>query len=353
MSSEACPLCSTHPEIFGECDNEEKDLILHGARDLVLIEDASKIYMSVIQEYGVFEEILKDLSKKYNVAFLPSETFPFHICPKYESSYKGQANTKKWEDYYNLVKTYQKNNRKVINSMNPFITIIATDLGEEGGHYAALMRQNDGSIMLFDAMEYKGDESLVSSFYSPYFIQLTYDIFGVRPRIPDCMITSLQETGGFSGNIPNWLKVLGQRRRLSRETIGKLSHQTTESQNHFCFIWSIWWIHLKLSGRTMEEVMCYVNTYCINPLVIIKRYGWALFDYYHLERYIPCVYKKNKKTSDFLYCFYRKHFLSIWDLVDEKSLTFGRFRLSIPSCFEPLSPIKEYEIKREKTTTSF
>lgn len=323
------PLGFTYPDEFGDLDEDEKELIIeHEALDLVLIENASELFRMAIQKETMFEKILKELvggQKNKYIRYLDSETFPFYVSQEkkrkfYPSTKAASSSQNKKTRYTRLIEAYKKR----INRDYEYVSIVAVDAEESGGHYAAFYYSNN-KVTLFDSMQTMLSESEKDSFsegvisaseYTQYFYQLAMDIFpGSVVEIPDCIKkeVSLQYTGGFTGYLPYFLEEANVDENTQRIIIS----QTTESQNHFCYLWSMWWIHLKLLGLKFENIL---NLFDNNdPLIVIKKYGWCLVKILN----IPIEHE----------AFFNKHFLSIWSNGNDKlSIKFNRYDINIPQC---------------------
>ena len=162
---------------------------------------------------------------------------------------------------------------------------------------------------------------VTTGYYTPYFIQLAYDIFNPKNVVvPDCIEEklSLQITGGFPLNYP----LAVEKSRLDAKTKIILSEQSTESQNHFCYLWAIWWIHLQINKISLSQVL----TTAVDPLVMIKTYGWCILKILNLD----------EKIFDMGHLeFFNYHFPAIWDNIpsgNKLSRKFGRYLINTDDC---------------------
>jgi hypothetical protein len=323
------PLDFLYPKVFGKMDEDEKELIKeYGALDLVLIENASELFRRALQKEKIFERILHNLVKAQNnpnIKYLESETFPFYVSREIKKSfYKAEkaamASPSQKKKYEDTVFEY----RKKINRKYKYVAIIAVDLESSGGHYAAIY-YSDNKVTLFDSMQTDISEAqkdvysetvISASEYTHYFYQLVSDIFpNATIEIPDCIKkeVSLQYTGGFLEDLPYFLEKLDPS-AIDDETRRRLILQTTESQNHFCYMWSIWWIHLKLRGLDFATIL---NLFKQNdPLIVIKKYGWSI---------VNCLNIPVEHLD-----FFNKHFMSIWSNGKENKLSIDFKRYDIP-----------------------
>jgi hypothetical protein len=318
-------------------DQEEMDLICkYGALDLVLIEGASDLIGDVIKNN--LELILEKIvlaSNNKNVEYMRSETFPFYVNQDVKHKYFLKDETvKNSDEYFQLVSEYRE--EFLSKKQKDIVTVLALNLGNEG-HYAAVYYSND-TVYLFESMSvkihpthrYKYDSSYKSAgYYTPYYVSLAKDIFSPRKiTVPDCISEelSLQFTGGFPSHMP--LKVRTSNKTKEEQRL--LSIQSTESQNHFCYLWAIWWLHLRLVDMNFETNIKIFNK--LDPLVAIKRYAWCILVSLNLLAEI-----ENKD-------FFKKHFMSIWSnvpLTDKLSLQFGRYDIPLPKCSNILDAITQ------------
>ena len=324
------PLDFLYPDEFGEMDDDERQLINeYGALDLVLIENASELFRQAMQNGKVFEKILKSIVRAQNnknIQYLYSETFPFYVSAEkkkkfYKSEKSASSTQTKKNKYLRLVNEY----RKKIDMKKQYVGIIAVDLESSGGHYIAFYYSN-GNVKLFDSMQTSISENekkklyeknvKSASDYTHYFYQLIHDIFPESlVEVPDCIKkeASLQYTGGFIEDLPYFL----EESNVDEQTKKCIILQTTESQNHFCYVWAIWWIHLNLMGLDFMKILEVFNDN--DPLIVIKKYGWCLIKILG----ISVTHKE----------FYLQHFMSIWSNGKDKlSVDFNRYALVIPDC---------------------
>ena len=161
------------------------------------------------------------------------------------------------------------------------------------------------SIQEVDSMQ--AAEYSDGSQYSPFFRQLAVHIFDVdvsSVKIPECFTDelSLQITGGFGETNP----VILIKNLVPKNLQRKLRIQSTESQNHFCYMWSLWYLHHKMMGIDPMKSAKEILEFKMDPLVVIKRYIWFIFhqdlDGKKLIDEIPRNYRR----------FFDHHFRSIW-----------------------------------------
>jgi hypothetical protein len=300
------PLECQDPDDFGNFDAEQKFLLSNGALDLVLIENAAELMRRVMMKPGNIEKILKLLSKTYEgCGVLPAETFPIYALDPAES----WQNTGTAEEYQSAINGMNEQytaliNKKGINCVSAVFGLMVESDGS--GHYGSFfLRKGENRVYIFDSMQ---DQSEGSA-YTVFFAQLARDVFGVREVVFDRRFTiesSLQLTGGFSANPPLMLR-LGQfpgEAEMRPPQIKSIKLQCTESQNHFCYMWSIWSLHLRMIGKEPYEVAKLIEERRVDPLTVIKRYIWALFNYKGLKlvNQIPDEYR----------AFFAYHWPAIW-----------------------------------------
>lgn len=163
-----------------------------------------------------------------------------------------------------------------------------------------------------------------------FFTKLARDIFGINDIVFDSRFderTSLQLTGGFSSNPPLML-LLNDSPVLTEEEKESIMLQSTESQNHFCYMWSIWSLHLRMIGQDPYNIAQFIYGYRIDPLTVIKRYIWSLFNYKDLKL-IDQIQIKYR-------AFFEYHWPAIWSndplrfLV--KNTVFRRYTVPLDTC---------------------
>lgn len=324
------PLEITDQETYGNLDQNQLELITPkpqglGAYDLVLIENASQLFSNVILSKDNIENIIKLIiknSKSSKCTSIGSLSVPYYISQKTLDAYphadvkESDMTSQAKEKYHYTIQNYVK-----IQKKECIITILSLDFGEEGGHYAAyiysLDSKNRKKLLIFDSMSKVNQPSA----YAPFFIQLGQDIFGVDADIlVPCVqnIISLQYTGGFLNNNPFHVEEAVKEGKIDEETAYNLSVQSTDSQNHFCWLWSIWYIHLYLNGITLDQALKQMNKNHLNPLIVIKRYAWSLLNLTGL------INDVNHLT------FFRTFFPRIWMAPDPLSLDFKPLQISFP-----------------------
>ncbi len=334
---EVYPLEITDPQTFGDLDSNQIELIMPKPRgleayDLVLIENASQIFSNIFMAKNVFEKVLKAIiqnSRSSDCSYISSLSVPYYISSKIFKKYSGKSpiDVKDSDmtpiaksNYERVVKNYKTKISKTLETKKCIVTILSLDFGEQGGHYAAYIynvsEDNKKKLLVFDSMSKVNSPSV----YAPFFIQLGQDIFGVDADVlVPCVqnIISLQYTGGFLTNEPYNIEKAFDKGLIDEETAHKLSVQSTDSQNHFCWLWSMWFIHLHLNGITLSEAMAQMNKNNLNPLVVIKRYGWNLI---HLLNFkIVCQE------------FFNEYFAKIWLNPTPLSLDFTVFKIPFTS----------------------
>lgn len=288
---------------------EDEDLIINNAADLVMIENASEIMRTVMMDKDSIELILKTIAAQYSVSYMPSESF-FNEFVDDTCVINGEKLRKKAKEYKKELDSRPKN--KVC------IGIIAIDLGKIGGHYAAIIyNPKFHEVVLFDSMQ----TDVCGSPHTWQFeciINLIFDDSAKKIKITRTTKflkdftkeLSLQKTGGFinEDNLPYSLTLDDN---VSSEDKAIIMSQSTENQNHFCYMWAIWFIQHYLKGKDVVDSAKDLFKRNIDPLVAIKVYIWQIFNMkliaedggeINLRGLIP------KKLQDY----FDKHFLSIW-----------------------------------------
>lgn len=271
------------PEEFDPWDEEECKLISEGAYELVLIEEATELFRRAIFDHDLIVPLLRKISRGKQVDILPPEIFPPHEQSK---------------EFENAVTTYKK---KIINFQRPLRIAVLALQGDGFEHFAAFFFKQ-GQVKVFDAMQ-QYDKSIkkFTSHYSSFFKNLAKRIFDTNNvEIEQCFDLpqqfSLQLTGGTTS------------------IQDSISLQSTESQNHFCYLWAIWYLHLQLLEKDFTTILIHIAENNIDPLVVIKRYGYTLLQATNLMNKIPKKYRN----------FFHHHFPTIWSNGKQSKLNFKR-----------------------------
>jgi hypothetical protein len=314
------PLENTYPEIFGKLDEEQELLIKSGSKPVVVVENASEFVSQMKNVYGFIEQIIdyiiRDNKKKY--VFLGSHTVPLVIKQKWLDKYPFTH----YDSIYEL--TVPDDNRRIkydelVGNIKPkkipnqAILHIGADL-EEAGHYGIAIK-NGKKVIVFDSMQWLG-----KSAYTAIFSQFAQEIFEIEPTVlfyPDRQ-TCPQPTGGFVNREPE---------ETDEKYLVKL--QNLDSQNHFCYLWAIWYFHVFITQgeEGIENIFQELSREFIPPLVVIKRYIWSILHSFYptdkklaelLTEVISTAHEQmvDKKTIDFLTRFFMLNFRYIWDDMD-------------------------------------
>jgi hypothetical protein len=337
MSKFSLPLELSDPISYGYLDDIQKDLIFnHDGLDLVLIENANEIFRQFIMDGNDMriEHLLKKIGGEYdNSIYLRSDTVDIKQDENGEwitesSKYNKKVMRKYIEDATRKIKNSKVNKSTII------YTIFGVNLGE-GGHYGAIVcdiKQN--VVRIFDSMsgDYKDGTNILISGTQTCFIKLAHKIFNSREILrilfkktnkkftftckPVNTKYMLQPTGGFEDLISPELEEIGDE-KLQR----CINIQHTDSQNHFCYIWSILFIQIYLRGK-----MILFNSFIedmkekqIIPLTVIKQYilglvnvmnqgdlEHALFFY----KYFPRIWSNYKSPRELGFDVYNVNFRS-------------------------------------------
>jgi len=272
--------------------------------DVVLIENASEIVSQMKNTHGfieqIFDFILEDNKKGYK--FLGSYNFP--------------------ESVAGIEKKAKSLKREHDMSAKKLILHVSLDLGDVG-HYGIIIR-NGNTVIVFDSMQ-ATDKDSEHSYYTPKFKLIAKALFGINPIVPNIRgCESLQPTGGFveeKKSDKGWFYAV----------------QNADSQNHFCYMWAIWWCHLFIIGgkRATDKAIKSIYRRKILPLVVIKRYIWALLNsFYTSNKDLTDLFKEviGQKVPDRdihrILAFFMVHFRYIWDDLDTKDVKkFNRYAI--------------------------
>jgi hypothetical protein len=279
-----------YPTYFGDFDEEQLYAVRNGFSDVVKTENANELVRIFVQEFKkgyVLDLLLRTLGEKLNIYTVDSVTF--EVLHDYY---------KLLEDDSQICKLARSVIEFITSNKQMFGTVVGINLrvderttDDYGGHYCAMIitKNVDGfCINIFDSIHSERDHG----YYMTHFISLATEImmkvsdytrvpFKIYPVGVDTHNQKLQATGGFSKNDPQfrdlYIKQYGK-----RLTDGVIRMFGIDSQNHFCYMWCIWFLHLRASfdSESADKIFKSIafeiqNLRCI-PLVVIKRYIYAL-----------------------------------------------------------------------------
>jgi hypothetical protein len=402
------PLSITYPDIVGEIDEDETDLMCNGAYDLILIENASEIFRLIAMDTDLIESIMNIIikenkgkdktlySKKIlrldkgiktyepdkaitsnNIYVVDSHSFPdvetrYILEPKIITDPDTFEELKEYLETIRIarldiqkIKDGQKNDRYSI-----MMTVALS--GDDGGHYASLIYEHHGTsgddrLYLFDSMQFNdGDDKRSSSGYTHGFKFIGLLLFNIKPKVIDdiSMYASLQITGGFLENESAFVNDGIEKKLLDDRTVKYLTIQNTESQNHFCYMWGIWYTHLRVLNIDVASISETLYKNNIDPFIVIKRYIWYIYIYLNLKDTIKEHFHKDGR---FFISYFEKHFPCVWtnttdmSLESKLSLTFNRYEIkslrsvkkikNIDDCLLFSIDMKDIDIDKVKNTT--
>lgn len=259
------PLPCQAPEDFDDLDDEEIFIYDNGGLDLILIENAAELLRLAMMKEQNIERILRLFSRKYqNCTILHSLSFDLQNKSSYGHS----------------MRILKKQIKMATEKGNCIYGVLGLSL-EEGGHYGSFYKPaNEDVVYIFDSMSPEGENK-------SDFAKLGETAFGTDVIFDEnfTVQNSLQYTGGFSKSGPAAFDIpyedANRPESDNDEEIIRL--QSTESQNHFCYMWSIWSIHARMLGLDPLAIAEEILKNRIDPLIVIKRYIWAIFNYRDLQ----------------------------------------------------------------------
>lgn len=305
------PLENLYPSIFGELDEQQELLIRYGSMPLVIVENASEIVSQIKDLPDFMEQIIESIVENNDKSFkiFGSETFPAVIKEKWLYNYSAEYTEKYGKG--KLTALYDKIIRKIKpkNCPKKAVLHMAIDLGS-AGHYGVAIK-NGEKVVVFDSMQTNGN-----SVYTPMFCQIAEDVFGLEPitlKSPT-EITCPQFTGGF---------VYDREEDESKQSyLYRLQH--IDSQNHFCYMWAIWYFHVFITKGEdgISTIFESLEQKKLHPLVVIKRYIWSIIHHFYPddisynELIGKVVYaaqgKRDYKTANFLAKYFLLNFRYVW-----------------------------------------
>lgn len=327
MRTKLCtPLEKTFPQLVGSLDQEQLELIKSGAKPVVLVENASELFALIKESTTLLETVLQYIiaANKGRYKFVGSHNFPTVVkfgtddpdgtAVKYGKNEK----TKRYDKTISDVKKLIGRSKNVIAHV---AIEIPTGDGEEVGHYGIIVSRKIGkshTVIVFDSMQHSVNGTNQGA-YTSMFSQIAKDLFNTKPTIsvnPN-VNQCLQITGGF----------VSSRQRGESRTSYLKRLQDMDSQNHFCYMWAIWYAHLLLIGgqKLADKTIISMRKRCIHPLVVIKKYIWSILVSQFpssFSEFFAGAYKYttgedlDKSAAGYLAKFFSTHFRYVWDNLD-------------------------------------
>lgn len=336
------PIELTFPELVGKLDKDQKKLS-RDSMPVILVENASAFIPMIRDSTDFMETVLKKVAgKKYT--FVGSYTLPFvsKISKYDDSACKYGDNYLSKEYNKEIVKIMRKTRKLKKKNVILHIGIVLNDKSETceesggPGHYGVIIKTGD-RIHLFDSMQHKGD-----GYYTLMFQQICNDVFGRKASIGG-IFNSVQLTGGFTEDRKQFGTDLEYFRQL----------QDMDSQNHFCYMWAIWYTQLYVKGgeKLAMDTINDLHRRGIHPTVVIKKYIWSLIislipdllSIFH-QLYLYKIGKEiSEKNAKLLLKFFIIWFRYVWDNFDTDRFflasiiecDLSRFeKMSIDDCLE-------------------
>lgn len=327
------PLELTLPNIFGDFDEEQELLIKNGSTPVIIVENASEFVSQMKDVHGFIEQIIDIIiqDNKKNYAFLGSHTFPAVLKEKwlrrfprtdYDALYGRVEYNGRYDEGLALMEKYDEIIEEVRPKQVPRQGILHMALylpSEAGdvGHYGIAIK-NGNKVIVFDSMQEKG-----YSQYSALFSQIAEDIFDTDVEILQnpTKQTCPQPTGGFVKAVEG---------ESPESYLYRL--QNLDSQNHFCYLWAIWYFHVFVvhGEKGVSNIFQTMYDKCIPPLAVIKRYIWSVLHSFYpddkklmslITEVVSASHEKeiDTKTADFLLRFFLLNFRYIWDDLDTRN----------------------------------
>lgn len=382
------PLEQLYPDRYGNLDEDQLRFIEMGAMPLVLIENANEQFRQFamngtnlelmlsevvqgrtnmlgagsIEEYDEKERkhLYKQMSSLEDPAAALRSTYRLLEDFDVDLEVKdGEPWFSVFNRMYDILREKEAtsiqnyiNENKIVKGRPDMVTvgIIALNLMmNSGGHWGAIIiNTKENSVELFDAMiettqgsAYTADfkhicqeilpnlrfEDGTPLVQMPFNIQVTADI--IDPSL------SLQSTGGFTSNKPALYKKMTKHRDIFDIPKEDKLDQVVDSQNHFCYMWAIWYIDLRLhylvlgdvlpksditnviikdlhTHKSKEDIIAFklaLTHWHANfiPIVVIKKYIYCLINTYKtIQRSFTRFFDRQELD------FFNNHFMNIW-----------------------------------------
>lgn len=317
---------------------QKKIICKENALDLVLLENANELFRRFMQEPMESNKNLEMLlslicSIRNDAIYLDSDSFN---VKKKKDNWVLSNNSNDRIHLNNYVAKCHKKIKQHSNK-NYIVTAIALNLGE-GGHYGAIIYNKiDNTLIVFDSMQINEESASTNKFNK--IAQLIFpnvDIYN-----PD-VLYYLQPTGGFEDNTDPILEFSISGKRKYKE----INYQYVESQNHFCYIWACWFIHIILAEIDFNDVMDTMLKNKLEPLVSLKRYILALIPF--IEHKVILESKNLSFSINIFPCIWSNH----KSILEKK---FNRYRFNYNNNVDNITDalhisLSKYQLNKEKNT---
>jgi hypothetical protein len=346
------PLELSYPKIFDRLDGVQKKFIKEGATDFVLLENANN-FISMIKDIPNFLESIIDAiieENKMDFYNLGSYTIPVLLKKEYKEAYPDADGLKYGSPYRKQTALYNevvenikdrinelgisRNSNVILHLAGELVKTDNINAKDRAGHYAIIIKVGT-KVYVIDSMQIGAIDTDGMSFYTPFFYQVIKDVFNQDAEfIP--LLYDTQPTGGFVN-----------KSREDTDEVYWYKLQDMDSQNHFCYFWAIWFLHLYAIGgfEHIQEVVSDLfapGKQRIEPLVVIKRYIWAIINYTYnsyekLGTLIEMAILFDDETAEltksditFLRTFFMLYFRMVWYDLDTQDYTQFRAYSVIP-----------------------
>ena len=240
-----------------------------------------------------------------------SHTFPLIIKQKWLDKYPDADYDVKYDGISETSLRYDETIKSIRKKRMPNQAILHIGVEfTQGGHYGIAIK-NGEKVIVFDSMQMGG-----RSVYSSAFLQVAEDVFDIEPVIlqnPADETVCPQPTGGFVF--------------VKKEDVDYIEKiQDLDSQNHFCYLWAIFYFHVFISmgDNSLDEIFEILYKKCIPSLAVIKRYIWSiLHSLYPTDELFTSLIKEvisfshgeeiSDNDTDFFLKFFLLNFRYIWD----------------------------------------
>jgi len=295
------PLQIQMPQKFGEMQQHHNYYLHLDRNEMILAENAAEILAAWALKPGSrnIERLIERIAVENKTsAIFPCFTFPPHNIP------------------IDLVAIARKEFQAIpVEDRQCICTIIALTLEDQGGHHCAAIYEN-GEVTIFDPMQGGNRSMYIESFKDiARAVFMTEDLH--VENFDPAYNYRLQYTGGFMHIPPQHIASDGkdwyEHDHITQKMVKMTEHEkhelkftSTESQNHFCYMWCIWYLHVKMAGLDLVDVV-EKRMLGIDPLIVIKNYIWNIMTYtgfkreLSMERFfnenfrLVCLYKTNNQ----------------------------------------------------------
>ena len=330
------PLETIAPDVFDPLDKEQEYAIEHGMTNVVLTENANDIVRSFLNndipykyrpkigrrkptnmlDIILFKDIIKASGRK-GLRGIPNVAIEFR-------------NINEFAGHFSFLKRPTKDSHAI-----GILGLDLKELGETdeyGGHYCAYIIDLEAKVIgYFDPMcdsVYSDPDEEIS--FPHYLRSMLNKVLGdkeskkynIEQEMKFSKLECAQSTGGFNNSPPQFVEYYRELYK-DKETMEDIREFGVDSQNHFCYMWSLFYLYINFvyeddeSNNYLQSIGNGISDLTLIPLALIK-----LFIHYIIMRNIDMfnVFELGSIPNDYIQKFYNTHFLRVfyWAMHDSE-----------------------------------